>query len=158
MIFDLKNCFTGKVQFAAEIECPEDTPISWKLRLAVLLAIKNKVNLSGADLRGVDLSGVDLRGANLRGVNLRGADLSNANLSGANLVVLMTNNWTIYVQPDHIRIGCQYHTAAEWFGFDDATIAKMSPRALDWWKVWKPVVLASHAAIMTLKLNAKGVK
>jgi hypothetical protein len=57
--------------------------------------IKNKANLSGADLSGANLSNADLSGANLSNAdlsgayllnaNLSGADLSNANLSGANL-------------------------------------------------------------------------
>jgi hypothetical protein len=57
--------------------------------------IKNKANLSGADLSGADLSNADLSGADLSNAdlsgayllnaNLSGADLSNANLSGANL-------------------------------------------------------------------------
>jgi hypothetical protein len=42
-------------------------------------------NLSGADLSGADLSGANLSGADLYGANLSGADLSGANLSGADL-------------------------------------------------------------------------
>ena len=83
--YDVKNRWTGDVQFTAEIEADETDGRSWKLRLATQWAIKNKANLSGADLSGADLSGADLSGANLSGANLSGADLSGANLSGANL-------------------------------------------------------------------------
>jgi hypothetical protein len=121
-------------------------------------------NLSGADLRGANLSGADLRGANLSGADLRGADLSgadlidanlsgadliDANLSGADLSILQTNIWTVYIQPNHIRIGCQYHTAVEWFGFYDKRIAAMDSKALGWWKQWKPTLQAIHSALVS---------
>jgi hypothetical protein len=52
--------------------------------------IKNKANLSGANLSNANLSGADLSnaylfGADLSGADLSGANLSNADLSGANL-------------------------------------------------------------------------
>ena len=96
MKIQIKNRYTGAVIF----ECETDS-----LKLAVELAVKSRVNLSGADLSGVNLSGMDLSGADLygadlsevnlsrtnlygmdlSGVNLYGANLSGANLSGANL-------------------------------------------------------------------------
>lgn len=51
----------------------------------VIEAVKNKINLRGADLAGADLAGANLAGANLRGAYLRGADLRGANLRGADL-------------------------------------------------------------------------
>lgn len=33
--FDVHNAWTGAVQFTAEIDCAEDAPRGWKLRLAV---------------------------------------------------------------------------------------------------------------------------
>ena len=93
--FEIKNRWTGKVQFTAEIDCAPHAPKSWKLRLAVLWGIKNGSNLSGANLidadltranlSGCDLSYCDLGGSDLRGANLRGADLSRSNLSGCAL-------------------------------------------------------------------------
>jgi len=102
MKIEIKHRYTNNILFTCEAN---------NMREAVLLAIKEKINLSGANLRGADLSGVDLRGANLiganliganligadligadlsgvdlRGANLRGADLSGANLIGANLI------------------------------------------------------------------------
>jgi len=90
MRFDILNRFTGAVQFTAEIECPADALPSVKLGLAVKVAIKERANLSGANLSGADLSGADLSRANLSGADLSraylsGADLSRADLSGANL-------------------------------------------------------------------------
>ena len=83
--YDVRNQFTGGVQFTAEIECGAEAAESLKLRLAVLWAIKSGADLSGTYLRGADLSGTYLRGANLRDANLRDANLSGADLSGADL-------------------------------------------------------------------------
>ena len=85
MKFEVKNRFSGEVQFTAEIECAEDASVSVKLGLAVRWAYKTGADLRDADLRGADLRGAYLRDANLCGANLCGADLSGADLRGANL-------------------------------------------------------------------------
>ena len=82
MEFEILNRFTGNVQFVAEIDCDDSKPRSWRLRLAVLWAIKSGVNLSGADLSEANLSGADLRGADLSGADLSEANLSEADLRG----------------------------------------------------------------------------
>ena len=83
--FDVLNKWTGKVQFTAEIDCDINTNLSWKLRLAIIWAIKNDANLSGADLRGADLSYAVLSNADLSYAVLSYADLSCAVLRGADL-------------------------------------------------------------------------
>ena len=93
--FYILNRFSGAIQFTAEIDCSDDTPLSTKLGRAVKWGVTNKsdlswANLTGADLSGANLSRVDLAGANLSWANLTGANLSGANLSrvdlaGANL-------------------------------------------------------------------------
>jgi hypothetical protein len=83
MKFEVRNRFSGAVQFTAEIECDEGASTSIKLGLAVRWAIKSRADLSGADLSGAYLSGADLSGAYLSGADLSGADLSGADLSGA---------------------------------------------------------------------------
>ena len=91
MKFEIKNRWTGNIQYECELDVSLDTQThSFQLGAAVKLAYKCGANLRGADLsganlRGADLSGADLRGANLSGANLRGADLYGANLSSANL-------------------------------------------------------------------------
>jgi hypothetical protein len=90
MEFEIKNRFSGGVQFTAEIECKEDTPLSLKIGLAVKWGIENGADLSRADLSEADLSRANLSGANLSAAdlseaNLSAADLSEANLYGANL-------------------------------------------------------------------------
>jgi hypothetical protein len=97
----------------------------------------DRADLSGADLSGADLSGADLSDANLSGANLRGAGLS-----GADLKVYQSGLWTAYVQPDHIRIGCQYFRTEEWEAFSDEEIDKMHPLALEYWKENKHIVLS----------------
>ena len=85
MKFEVRNRYSDKVQFVAEIDCPEGEQLSVKLGLAVKWAIKNKVNLSGANLSDADLSRAYLSGADLSRADLSGAHLSRADLSRADL-------------------------------------------------------------------------
>jgi uncharacterized protein YjbI with pentapeptide repeats len=85
MKFEVKNRFTGALQFTAEIECDEGASTSLKLGLAVKWAFKSRADLWGADLSGANLSRAYLSGANLSRAYLSGANLSRAYLSGANL-------------------------------------------------------------------------
>jgi uncharacterized protein YjbI with pentapeptide repeats len=90
MKFEVKNRWTGNVQFTAKIKCSEDAPLRVKLGFAVQWAYKHGADLrgavlSGAGLRDAVLSGADLRDAVLSGADLRGADLRDAVLSGADL-------------------------------------------------------------------------
>ena len=71
--FEVKNRFSGDVQFVAEIECGDNASTFLKLGLAVKWAIKSRANLSGADLSGANLSGAYLSRADLSGANLSGA-------------------------------------------------------------------------------------
>ena len=125
-------------------------------------------NLSGADLSRANLSRANLNetnlfGANLRLANLGGADLSRANLFGANLrnanlrwvigngyqiKTLIASqhhvSWTATGEGDDfaptMAIGCEQHPIEDWWRFDNATIEKMENGALDWWRVWKPIL------------------
>ena len=75
---EIRNRWTNKVQFTADITCAPDATIGVRIGLAVQWARKNGANLRYADLSGADLSGADLRGADLSGANLSGADLRGA--------------------------------------------------------------------------------
>ena len=94
MKFAIRNRWTGNVQFEAEIEATDDTPLRIKIGLAVKWARKSDADLSGANLSGANLGGADLRGAVLSGANLRGADLSGANLRSfkADFWMILTEN------------------------------------------------------------------
>jgi hypothetical protein len=94
--FEVRNSFTGDVQFVAEIEADETSPLGFKLGLAVKWAIGNSANLISADLGGANLYGANLRGANLGGANLYGANLISANLYGANLISANLRGANIY--------------------------------------------------------------
>jgi len=83
--FDIKNRFSGDVQFTAEIDCDENDNRSLKLGLAVRWGIKNSADLSYADLSYADLRSANLRSADLRSANLSYADLRSANLRSADL-------------------------------------------------------------------------
>jgi uncharacterized protein YjbI with pentapeptide repeats len=105
--------------------------------------------LSGADLRGADLRGADLSGAYLRGADLRGAYLSGAYLRGEKLtkepLMLTGLKYFIIIAAEKIHIGCEVHEADEWAKFEDSTIEAMDTGALEWWKTWKPAIMALHA-------------
>ena len=122
-------------------------------------------DLSGSDLSGSNLRGSDLRGSNLRGSNLRGSDLSYSDLNGSNLrgsdlrgsdlsniriesVIgnrseiksLQIDTYDISYTDKVMQIGCESHDIKDWWEFDDETINEMETGALDWWKVWKPII------------------
>jgi hypothetical protein len=78
--FEIKNRFTGAVQFTAQIDCDDGELTSVKIGLAVKWAI-----VSGAYLSGAYLSGANLSRANLSRANLSDANLSDANLTGAKI-------------------------------------------------------------------------
>ena len=130
MQFEIKNRFTGAVQFTAEIECDESVSVFMKIGFAVRWGFKNGAGLSGAYLSGAYLRGADLRDANLSGADLSGADLSGANLGGADLgeyKLAAGNSLTMLGMPDswyaftyltdsteqRIHVGCRDFTLAK---------------------------------------------
>ncbi len=109
--FDVKNRWTGDVQFTAEIDCDKSEATSIKLGLAVMWAIKTGAymkdanmeganmayaymayanmegaNMEGAYMRGANMEGAYMRGANMRGANMRGAYMRGANMEGAYII------------------------------------------------------------------------
>ena len=75
--YEIRNRFSGDVQFVAEIDCDESTAISIKIGLAVKWGIRACANLSGANLSGANLSSANFYRANLSGADLSGAALPN---------------------------------------------------------------------------------
>ena len=127
--------------------------------------------LSGADLSGADLSGAVLRGAVLSGADLSGAvlsgavlsravlsgaDLSDADLSGADLSdavlsgavgnmrhvkTVILDTYPVTYTADVMQIGCQRHSIAEWWAFDEKAVRQMDGhKAMDWWAKYKPLL------------------
>ena len=102
-------------------------------------------DLTGAALRGANLIGADLRGADLRGANLRVANMSGAYLSGAignmaEIKSMQIDKYPITWTADRLQIGCKNYPIADWFAFDDNTIAKMDEGALEWWKKYRDFI------------------
>lgn len=131
MRFEIKNRWTGAVQFDAEIECGEDASDLVRLGLAVKCAVK-----AGADLFGANLFGANLTGANLTGANLNG-------ISGLNdwIKCIQVEDWPISYTSDVMQIGCQCHTFDAWRNFSDAEIRAMDGRkAVAFWGKWKSVI------------------
>ena len=85
MKYEIKNRFTGAVQFTAEIECGESASVNVKVGLSVKWAIKTRANLAGADLADANLADADLARAYLAGAYLARAYLARANLARADL-------------------------------------------------------------------------
>ena len=109
--FEVRNRWTGKVQFTAEIVCGATLRPRLKLGLAIKWAYESGADLSRADLSGADLSDADLRGADLRYADLRRADLSRADLRYADLrraPVIPNIHQAVYAaasQPDALDMG-----------------------------------------------------
>ncbi|MFA7256027.1 MAG: pentapeptide repeat-containing protein [Kiritimatiellales bacterium] len=162
MQIEIRNRWTGAIQFTAGINGTEDMLPGVKIGLAVKWVKENDANLCGADLydadlRGANLGDADLRGANLRGADLYGADLSDADLRGANLGdadlrganlrVFQAGRYTAWVQKTHTRIGCQYHSNKEWKAFDDDKISSMAGDAVEWWSENKKIIFMMMDAV-----------
>ena len=66
MKFQIKSRFDASVLFEAEVG---------SLRACIELAVKKRIDLSGADLSGANLSGANLYGAGLYGADLSGVEI-----------------------------------------------------------------------------------
>ena len=157
-IFDL----SGKDLSDADLSCVNLRGANLKgaclRRVDLSYADLNDADLRDAYLSGACLSRAYLSRADLRGAYLRGANLSDASLKGANLKVYQADNWTAYIQPDSIRIGCEYHTVDAWMDFTDEAISTMDETALEYWKNNKDIIFAIHAKLKEGELKAKGGK
>ena len=86
MNFEIRNRFTGAVQYSCELSAGmAGKSYSLHLGFAARMAHDSGANLREADLYGADLYGANLSGANLRRADLRRADLREADLRRANL-------------------------------------------------------------------------
>ena len=112
---------------------------------------KHDLYLSGSSgAERANLSSADLRSDNLSSANLRSADLRSANLSSARYMSCRGNNTTIKtIHCDTyniaytnkvLQIGCEKHGITDWWKFSDGKISKMDSGALDWWRIWKPII------------------
>ena len=105
-----------------------------------------EADLREADLSGADLSGADLSEAYLRETNLRGADLSGANLIGAigdgnRIITIQTPVYHVIWTKEKVWIGCKKFRLKEWEDMDEYLIGELSPKALEFSKEWKGLLL-----------------
>ena len=144
MKYDIKNRFTGELQFTADIDCADQAPESKKLGLAVLWGLVNGANLAGAYLAGADLAGAYLARANLARANLAGANLAGADWGEDKTIPIFLTNlkWQVMITGQHIQIGCERYLITEWQSFTDERISQMHSNALELWRIWKEPILA----------------
>ena len=117
MKFEIKNRFSGDVQFTAEIDADEITSESVKIGLAVRCALK-----AGADIWGVSLGGVEGEKIEIQEIPIQ----------------ILTEEYSVIIFDSHMQIGCEFHSLADWWGFDNKRIAEMDGiRAAHFWKTWK---------------------
>ena len=129
MKLEVKNRFTGDVQFTAEIDTDSESN-SVRLGLAVKWARSSGADLSGAYLRDADLRGAYLSGADLSGANLRDANLSGADLQHNKTVIsCCLGTYQMFMHKREslmVKAGCRY------FSVEDAK-SHWSPENQDTW-------------------------
>jgi hypothetical protein len=66
----------------------------------------------------------------------------NALVSGDARVIVIDfiSKYRVTVTDNHLKIGCQQHTFAEWRGFSDYAISQMDDDALEWWRAHKEFI------------------
>ena len=140
-MFHIPSRFSDKILF--EMEC-------MSFKLCVEAAVKAGANLTGADLTGADLTGADLFGANLFGANLTGANLTGADGKKTTIektpIQISGLRWHIIIFDKDMRIGCEYHSLADWWLYDDARIKKMDCTALEFCNQYKTMLQGICAA------------
>ena len=161
MKHQIKHRYTNAVLF--ECDVPDDMESGLRTRHVLENAVDSGAYLSSANLSDANLSGAYLSSANLSDANLSGANLSDAYLSDAKWCNGITINyaplqlsglhWMVYILDNHMQIGCELHTLAEWAEFDDARIVAMDGKdALRFWRSHKAALLSLAAS------DGRGVK
>ena len=130
-MYQIKSRFSGKVLF--EMECTS-------FKVCVEAAIS-----AGAYLTGAYLTGADLTRANLTGANLIGADGKKTTIEKTPIQISGLR-WHIIIFDKDMRIGCEYHSLADWWLYDDARIKKMDCTALEFCNQYKTMLQGICAA------------
>jgi hypothetical protein len=107
--------------------------------LGVVLGMHTKrfENGARANLRHADLWGANLEDANLRYIVGQGSK---------QMVCVQTPYWAVVMTPDQMAIGCEQHAITDWWTFDEDRIGYMDGEAIEFWRIWKPVLQQIHAA------------
>jgi hypothetical protein len=136
--------------------------------------IRNK-DFSEADFSEADFSRADFSRADFSRANFWRADFSEANFSradfwranfwradfnstignGKNIITIQTPIWNIVIYSNRMQIGCENHSILEWMRFTDDVISGMNSKALEFWKIYKPIIKNQIKAINKLKRSKK---
>ena len=128
MNFEIKSRFTSAVMFSCELSA-EVAGMEYRFQLG--FAVKKAVE-AGANLSGANLSGAIWRD----GITISRAPLYISGLA-----------YPVYILDQHMQIGCELHTLAEWAVFDCERIARMDGVASRrFWKAHGPALLAITAS------------
>lgn len=155
-LFQIKNVL-GRAIYSGEYD---------NIKECVECAVKNRADLTGADLTDTNLRYADLTNANLRYANLTDTDLRYANLTGADLTgnslastkltgaSLTGARMPIFCKWDYsitdnktINIGCESKTIEEWEQFFNSDEVLTTPRDTEEFKRIKAVFEACKAYI-----------
>ena len=145
MKVEIKSRRDESVLFTAEI--PDDTPQELQTRLALEQAVGSNANLANANLVGADLAYANLANANLVGADLTGASYGDGVPMTKPPLQIYGLRWPVLILDTHMKIGCELHSLADWFSFDDTRIAKMDGKsARQFWDAWKEPLCATCIA------------
>ena len=114
-------------------------------------------NLEGADLGRAYLGGAYLEGADLEGADLDGAYLGRANLTEAylggakGLIAIQFKGYSLYIQKEKTKIGCEYRTNKEWLSMDFETAQKLGCPNKEFNVAYKKLIKAGVSVLKELE-------
>lgn len=120
-MYQIKSRFSGKILF--ETECTS-------FKVCVEAAISARADLTRANLTGANLTGADGKKTTIEKTPIQ--------ISGL--------RWHIIIFDKDMRIGCEYHSLADWWLYDDARIKKMDCTALEFCNQYKTMLQGICAA------------
>ena len=107
----------------------------------------DRADLAGANLAGADLARAYLARANLAGADLAGAKWGDGIIINRAPIQISGLEYPIYILDQHMQIGCELHTIAEWTAFDNERISRMDGvTARRFWGAHRASLLALAAS------------
>lgn len=124
------SCVSGNAVVCEDAYIEEFASISGDAYVSGNACVKGNTSVSGlAQVRG---------NAYIRGMSQIQNDIIEKEEDVINIVGAF---YPITITPKWMKIGCQCHTKAAWFNFKDKEIYAMDGyRALEFWRVWKPIL------------------
>ena len=131
-----------------ECEAPADLSSGLRMRHALEKATQARANLARASLVWASLVWASLVWASLDGANLARANLDRAKFGDGvtaerGIRQVLGLRWPVTIFDNHMRIGCQLHSLADWATFTKRDIVEMDGTdALLFWRRHKAMLLA----------------